>query len=255
LLATKNEDIADGLLVDIIRRLACFGTSLLPLDIRQESTRHTEALDAITKFLGVGSYAQWDEATRRVWLQKELASKRPLLARQKDISSYGFSATVVDTLKTFELAASLGSESLGAYVISQCQQASDVLAVTLLQQDAGMDPFMRVVPLFETLDDLERAAVTVEALFAMPVYRERIGKTQEIMVGYSDSAKDAGRIAASWAQYKAQEDMVSVAAKAGVDLTFFHGKGGTVGRGGNPAIFKAILAHPPETINGRYKRL
>lgn len=251
LVETKNEDIADGLLVDIIRRLACFGTSLLPLDIRQESTRHTEALDAITNFLGVGSYAKWDEATRRAWLEKELASKRPLLPRQKDIASYGFSATVVDTLQTFELAASLGSESLGAYVISQCQQASDVLAVTLLQQDAGMDPFMRVVPLFETLDDLERAAATVEALFAMPIYRERIGKTQEIMVGYSDSAKDAGRIAASWAQYKAQEDMVAVAANAGIELTFFHGKGGTVGRGGNPAIFKAILAHPPETINGR----
>jgi phosphoenolpyruvate carboxylase len=253
LVETKNEDIGDGLLIDIIRRLSCFGLSLLPLDIRQESTRHTEALDAITRFLGVGSYAQWDESTRRNWLQTELASKRPLLPRLRDLSSFGFSLTVVDTLKTFELAASLGSESLGAYVISQCQQASDVLAVTLLQQDAGMSTLMRVVPLFETLDDLERAPDTVQALFAMPVYRGRIGRHQEIMVGYSDSAKDAGRIAASWAQYKAQEAMVAVANRYAVELTFFHGKGGTVGRGGNPAIFKAILAHPPDTIKGRFR--
>lgn len=93
---------------------------------------------------------------------------------------------------TLYTGATLGSESLGAYVISQCQQASDVLAVTLLQQDAGMYPLMRVVPLFETLDDLTRSADVVKALFAMPVYRGKIGHKQEIMVGYSDSAKDAG---------------------------------------------------------------
>ena len=253
LVATHNAHVADGALLDLIRRLSCFGTSLLPLDIRQESTRHTEALDSITRYLGVGSYSQWDELTRRNWLATELASKRPLLPRLRDISSFGFSATVVDTLKTFELAASLGSESLGAYVISQCQQTSDILAVTLLQQDAGMYPGMRVVPLFETLDDLERAPSTVDALFSTAVYRGRIGHTQEIMVGYSDSAKDAGRIAASWAQYISQEAMVNVGKRHGVNLTFFHGKGGTVGRGGNPAIFKAILAHPPDTIQGRFR--
>lgn len=253
LVETGNADIADGVLIDTIRRLACFGLSLLPLDIRQESTRHTEALDAITKFLGKGSYEQWDESTRRNWLQKELASKRPLLPRNTDLASFGFSSTVVDTLRTFELAASLGSGSLGAYVISQCQQASDILAVALLQQDAGVSPALRVVPLFETLDDLERSAATVESLFSMPVYKGRINGHQEIMVGYSDSAKDAGRLAAAWAQYNAQEAMIEVAKKAGIEITFFHGKGGTVGRGGNPALYKAILAHPPNTINGRFR--
>ena len=183
--------LADGALADTIRRVAAFGLSLMPLDIRQESTRHSEALDAITKFLGVGSYLQWDEAERRRWLQQELQSKRPLLPRNFRYEDHQgiFTPTVVDTLRTFEVAASLEDGSFGAYVISQCQQASDILAVVLLQQDAGVTPRLRVAPLFETLDDLERSEDTVEALFGMPVYRELIAGKQEIMVGYSDSAK------------------------------------------------------------------
>eukprot|EP01038_Epipyxis_sp_PR26KG_P015244 gene15244-20546_t len=253
LIETKKADVADGNLTDIIRRVVAFGLSLMPLDLRQESSRHTEALDAITRHLGVGSYAQWDETTRRNWLLAELSARRPLLPKRANFASLGFSPTVVDTLSTFELAAKLPSESLGAYVISQCQQASDVMAVLLLQQDAGVNPALRVVPLFETLDDLERSAATIEALFGMPGYRGRIGNKQEIMVGYSDSAKDAGRLAAAWEQYKAQMSMVDVAKRFGVEVTFFHGKGGTVGRGGNPALFQAILAHPPNTINGRFR--
>ena len=114
-------------------------------------------------------------------------------------------------------------------------------------------PELRVVPLFETLDDLERSHNVIDALFSMPEYTERINGKQEVMVGYSDSAKDAGRLAAAWAQYIAQEKMVSVASKTGIQLTFFHGKGGTVGRGGNPAVYRAILAHPPKTINSRFR--
>lgn len=254
LMETGNQDLADGRLSDIIRRVAAFGLTLIPMDIRQESSRHSEALDAITRYLGVGSYLHWDENTRRNWLASELASKRPLLPRLDDGgASLGFSSTVVDTLKTFAMMRSIGEESLGAYVISQCQQMSDILAVALLQQDAGVNPPLRVVPLFEMLDDLTRSAETIDALFSVPTYRGMIKNKQEIMVGYSDSAKDAGRFAASWAQYKSQEAMSAVAKKHGVELTFFHGKGGTVGRGGNPAIYDAILAHPPKTINGRFR--
>lgn len=245
--------IADGRVLDTIRRIAVFGATLMPLDIRQESTRHTEALDAITKYLGQGSYAQWDEKTRRNWLLHELASKRPLLPRGVSYEELGFSSTVMDTLRTFDLIADVHEESLSAYVISQCQQASDVLAVLLLQQEAGVKSPLRVVPLFETLDDLERAADTVEALFAMSLYRGRIHNKQEIMVGYSDSAKDAGRLAASWQLYQSQIAVMEVAEKYQIELTFFHGKGGTVGRGGNPALFQAILAHPPNTIHGRFR--
>jgi phosphoenolpyruvate carboxylase len=254
LIQTNNHDIAEGLLTDVIRKVAAFGLSFLSMDIRQESTRHTEALDAITRYLGVGSYAHWDEMTRRNWLQAELASKRPLLRNLSDGGeSLGFSETVVDTLKTFNVIASLEASSLGAYVISQCQQASDVLAVALLQDEAGVRQPIRVVPLFETLDDLLRSADTIDALFSIPAYRGRINNKQEIMVGYSDSAKDAGKLAASWAQYNAQEAMVKVAEKYHIEVTFFHGKGGTVGRGGNPALYEAILAHPPNTINGRFR--
>lgn len=250
---TGNEVIAEGSLTDTLRRLAAFGMAMTPLDVRQESTRHSEALDAITRHLNLGSYLEWDEAKRREWICKELKSNRPLLPKNCDFKRMGFSATVCDTLETYSLIAKLAPGSLGAYVISQCQQASDVLAVALLQMDAGVKEPMRVVPLFETLDDLERSAATVEALFTTPVYLDWIQGEQEIMVGYSDSAKDAGRLAASWAQYKCQVDMDKIARDKGIEVTFFHGKGGTVGRGGNPALYKAILAHPPGTINGRFR--
>jgi phosphoenolpyruvate carboxylase len=247
--------IANGSVLDTIRRIAVFGTTLMPLDIRQESTRHTEALDAITKYLGLaeGTYAQWDEKFRRNWLRKELNSKRSLLPRGVNYEDLKFSSTVIDTLRTFDLIAQLDGEELGAYVISQCQQTSDILAVLLLQQESGVRLPLRVVPLFETLDDLQRSADTVESLFSIEEYRCRINNRQEIMVGYSDSAKDAGRLAASWQQYQAQVAMMQVADKHKVELTFFHGKGGTVGRGGNPALFEAILAHPPNTIQGRFR--
>jgi len=191
LVETGLSAVADGPLIDTIRRVAVFGLSLMPLDIRQESTRHTEALDAITRFLGIGSYGQWDEATRRNWIQAELTTKRPLLPKNIVFENHPefFTSTVIDTLRTFEAAASLQSDSLSAYVISQCQQASDILAVILLQKDAGVTPLLRVVPLFETLDDLERSAATVDALFSMAIYRGQIAGKQEIMVGYSDSAK------------------------------------------------------------------
>lgn len=253
LIATKHSDIAEGTLTDIIRKLEAFGLNMLPLDIRQESTRHSEAIDAITQYLGIGSYMEWDEAKRRKWLSEELESKRPLLPRTIDIRNAGMSDKVVDTLKTFTVISSLGTDSFGAYVISQCQQASDILAVKLLMKEFGAFPDMRVVPLFETLDDLVRSRDTVEALFTLSAYRKLIGNKHEIMVGYSDSAKDAGRLAASWAQYKCQTEMAQVAKRHGVEVTFFHGKGGTIGRGGNPALYQAILAHPPHTVDGRFR--
>jgi phosphoenolpyruvate carboxylase len=155
------------------------------------------------------------------------------------------------------MASSLSPESLGAYVISQAQTASDVLAVMLLQKQCGMTAangnMMRVVPLFETLGDLQNAPEKLDQLFGIPTYTGAIKGCQEVMVGYSDSAKDAGRLAACWAQYNSQERMAAIAKKHGIELTFFHGKGGTVGRGGNPALYRAILSHPPKTINGRFR--
>jgi len=168
-----------------------------------------------------------------------------------------FNPTVKKTLQVFQTISELEPEALGAYVISQCQTASDVLAVMLLQKQFGMTAengnMMRVAPLFETLNDLNNAPEKLKTLFSVPAYIGAINGKQEVMVGYSDSAKDAGRLAACWAQYLSQERMAEVAKKAGVELCFFHGKGGTVGRGGNPALYRAVLSHPPNTINGRFR--
>lgn len=256
LVETGFELAADGLLSDIVRRLKVFGITLVPLDIREESTKHTDALDAITRWLGIGSYVEWDEEARINWLSSELSSRRPMFASER-LASMNFNPTVKRTLQVFQTASELEPEALGAYVISQCQTASDVLAVMLLQKQFGMTAengnMMRVAPLFETLNDLNNAPERLKTLFSVPAYVGAINGKQEVMVGYSDSAKDAGRLAACWAQYLSQERMVEVAKKAGVELCFFHGKGGTVGRGGNPALYRAVLSHPPNTINGRFR--
>jgi len=256
LIETGFDLIADGLLSDIVRRLKVFGITLVPLDIREESTQHTNALDAITRWLGIGSYAEWDENARINWLSTEFSSRRPLFPSER-LASMDFDPIVKKTLQVFQTASELEPEALGAYVISQCQTASDVLAVMLLQKQFGMTAengnMMRVAPLFETLNDLNNAPERLKTLFSVPAYIGAINGKQEVMVGYSDSAKDAGRLAACWAQYLSQERMVEVAKKAGVELCFFHGKGGTVGRGGNPALYRAVLSHPPNTINGRFR--
>jgi len=250
---TGNKLTADGKVLDLIRKLCAFGLTLVPLDVRQESTRHTEALDAITRYLGLGSYAEWDEATKINWLQSELTNKRPLVRASDWKSSPMFSENVLDTLETFQMIAEQYEDSLGAYVISQATTPSDILAVILLQIDAGVKQPLRVVPLFETLDDLNGAAETMNTLFNISSYKGLIDGKQEVMIGYSDSAKDAGRLAATWAQYETQEKLADVAQKHNIDITFFHGKGGTVGRGGNPETFNAILAHAPDTINGYFR--
>ena len=253
---TGFELVADGLLVDIIRRLNVFGLSLVPLDIREESTKHTMALDALTRWLGIGSYKEWTESDRVAWLTSELSSQRPLFPTS-DLEKLGLDADAVQTLRTFQMASTLRPSELGAYVISQAQTASDVLAGMLLQKQFGMTPkngnMMRVVPLFETLGDLINAPDVLDTLFQIPLYIGAVKNRQEVMVGYSDSAKDAGRLAACWALYKSQDLMSKTAAKHSVELTFFHGKGGTVGRGGNPSVYRAIMSHPPNTINGRFR--
>lgn len=251
---TGNEVEADGILTDIIRNLSSFGLTLVPLDVRQESDRHEEAVDAITRYLGLGSFSQWDEETKINWLTTQISSKRPLIRpgvwkERPDI----FPETAAETLETFQMIAEQHADSLGAYVISQATTASDVLSVLLLQLDAGRKDPLRVVPLFETLDDLNGAESTMKKLFSLPVYMGIINGKQEVMIGYSDSAKDAGRLAASWAQFVTQEKLAAVAKQHDVNLTFFHGKGGTVGRGGNPQTFLAITSHPPETINGKFR--
>mmetsp|Transcript_70824 Transcript_70824/g.178546 ORF Transcript_70824/g.178546 Transcript_70824/m.178546 type:complete len:977 (+) Transcript_70824:94-3024(+) len=255
LVACGYEELADGALVDLIRRVGAFGLQFAPLDLRQESTRHARAVDALCKIAGVHGYLSWTENDKVDFLTKELSSGRPLLRRGawERLGELGAQPEELEVLQTAALVAELPQGSLGAYVISQATAASDVLAVELLMAEAGAVRPLRVAPLFETLDDLNNAPATLRQLFTTPGYAERAGRKQEVMVGYSDSAKDAGRIAAMWAQYESQEKMLEVARECGFEISFFHGKGGTVGRGGNPEVYKAILAHPQGTIDGRFR--
>nr|XP_043624491.1 phosphoenolpyruvate carboxylase 2-like [Erigeron canadensis] len=236
--------IADGTLLDFLRQVSTFGLSLVRLDIRQESERHTDVLDTITQHLEIGSYREWSEDKRQEWLLEELSGKRPLFG--PDLPQ---TEEIADVLDTFHVLAELPSDCFGAYIISMATSPSDVLAVELLQRECHVIKPLRVVPLFEKLTDLDAAPAAMSRLFSIDWYRNRINGKQEVMIGYSDSGKDAGRLSAAWQLYKAQEDLVNVSKKYGVKLTMFHGRGGTVGRGGGPTHL-AILSQPPETIHG-----
>ena len=236
--------IANGSLLDLIRCAATFGATLVRLDVRQDASRHIDALSAITRFYGLGDYAEWDEASRQAFLLTELNSKRPLLPME-----WTPTAEVKEVLDTFAMISKGQQNSFGSYVISMASAPSDVLAVALMLKESGVTFPMRIVPLFETLADLDNAEPIVEQLFSIPWYKSYINGHQEVMIGYSDSAKDAGQIAATWGQYRAQEALTRLCKKHGIHLTLFHGRGGTVGRGGGPAHV-AILSQPPGSVNG-----
>ncbi|MBT2295390.1 phosphoenolpyruvate carboxylase [Pseudomonas fluorescens] len=239
--------IADGPLLDCLRRAVTFGLFLVRLDVRQDSTRHSAAMTEITDYLGLGRYEDWSEEQRIGFLLQELNNRRPLLP-----AHFKPSADTAEVLATCREVAAAPAASLGSYVISMAGAASDVLAVQLLLKESGVLRPMRVVPLFETLADLDNAGPVIEQLLLLPGYRSRLQGPQEVMIGYSDSAKDAGTTAAAWAQYRAQERLVDICREQQVELLLFHGRGGTVGRGGGPA-HAAILSQPPGSVAGRFR--
>ena len=205
--------------------MSTFGLSLVRLDIRQESDRHTDVIDAITRHLEIGSYREWSEERRQEWLLSELSGKRPLFG--PDLPK---TEEIADVLDTFHVIAELPADNFGAYIISMATAPSDVLAVEPLQRECHVKQPLRVVPLFEKLADLEAAPAAVARLFSIDWYKNRINGKQEVMIGYSDSRKDAGKLSAAWALYKDQEELIKVAKQYGIKLTMFHGRGGTIGR-------------------------
>ncbi len=236
------EIVARGALLDLLRKVQCFGVYLVQHDIRQDSARHTGVLSELTTYLGLGDYAAWDESARQAFLLQELASRRPLIPPQ-----WQPGAETREVLDTCALIAEQPVAALGAYVISMARQPSDVLAVHLLLKETGCTRNLPVAPLFETLDDLSRAREVTDSLLQNSWYRGHIEGRLMVMIGYSDSAKDAGVLAASWAQYRAQEELLQVAEQYDVKLTLFHGRGGTIGRGGAPAG-EALLSQPPGSL-------
>jgi phosphoenolpyruvate carboxylase len=259
LLRHGGERVAEGGLRDFIRQVDVFGFHLAHLDVRQESSRIAQT---VAELLPDEDYQNLDEAGKVELLQRLL--REP----EDEASSEELSDESQDILDTFDQIkrAEDGAESpVETFILSMARGASDVLGVQFLARRAGLleiddegrctENRLNVSPLFETIDDLQEAPEVLRRLLEDPFYRsalEKRGDLQEIMLGYSDSGKDAGYVASNWALYKAQRALSAVAQKHGVKLRLFHGRGGTVGRGGGPS-YDAILAQPPGTVGGRIR--
>jgi phosphoenolpyruvate carboxylase len=280
-------------LENLICQVEIYGFTLAHLDIRQESSRHAEALNEVLQYLQIlpQSYHELSETERVSWLTQELQTRRPLIPAELH-----FSDKTNELIETFRVVRLLkqefGSNICQTYIISMSRELSDLLEVLLLAKEAGLyDPAtgiatIQVVPLFETVEDLQRAPSVMQKLFELPLYRALLaggfeieqgeqgeqgkqGKQgnlaqsspppsalatnlQEVMLGYSDSNKDSGFLSSNWEIHKAQKALQQIAEQYRVDLRIFHGRGGSVGRGGGPA-YEAILAQPGNSINGRIK--
>jgi len=242
-----NENIANGDLLDLMRRAKCFGINLARLDIRQESSRHSQLIYEFLKRKYKINYNKWNEGEKIKFLLSKIQSKRNL------INKFSFKKKEnKEVWSTFKILSEEPKECLGAYVISMTSSASDILSVAFLQKEANIKDPLRVVPLFETLDDLINAKPIMKKLFSLNWYRKSINYKQEIMIGYSDSSKDAGKLSASWHQYKLQEEIIKLAKKYKIDITFFHGRGGSAGRGGGP-IQATLRSQPPNSVNGKIR--
>lgn len=251
--ATRARDVY---LEPLLRRIECFGFHGFQLDVREDSGVHTAAVDGIFKAVGLPAPGPDD-------LRRELLGRRPLVSAVVKLPE-----AVRKTLDIYRMVASLQAEAgegaVSTCVISMTRSADDLLRLLLLGREAGLvdlaaDPpesKIDVVPLFETLADLEAGPGIMRALFADPAYQRQLaarGWRQEIMLGYSDSGKDVGLISSSWALYRAQEALAEVCRAAGVRLTLFHGRGGTVGRGGGSPVYRALSALPPRSLQGEIK--
>jgi phosphoenolpyruvate carboxylase len=242
----QSENIASGDLLDLMRRAKCFGINLARLDIRQESSRHSQLLAEYIKKKLNQDYSSWDEDRKIRYLSAKMQSKNLL-------KNFQFkNKENKEVWSTFKVLATQPKECLGAYVISMTSSASDILSVMFLQKEANIENRLRVVPLFETLDDLINAKPIMEKLFSLKWYRKDINHKQEIMIGYSDSSKDAGKLSASWNQYKLQQEIIKLAKKYKIDVTFFHGRGGSAGRGGGP-IQATLRSQPAGSVNGKIR--
>jgi len=261
LIGHGDQPVAEEDLKDLIRLVETFGFFLLHLDIRQESSRHTEAVAEILSRYSI-DYLSLDEPQRIETLCK-IVSGPPLA----NISEISFETNTAETLEVFRVIESMRHElspkAIGSYVISMTHHASHILEVMLLAHQAGLTGQknnewfcnIRVSPLFETIEDLEKIEPVLQTLLNTPVYRAMLkasGNLQEVMLGYSDSCKDGGILASAWNLYEAQVRVTRLMSSKGIDSRLFHGRGGTVGRGGGPT-HESILSQPEGTVQGQIK--
>ncbi len=256
--------LADDRLARLRDALDAFGFHLCGLDMRQNSETHEKVVAELLAWAGVHpDYAALTEAQRVEILVAELSTRRPLIRGDAELSE--LARKELDIIEAAAAAVrTLGAEAIPTYIISMCQSVSDMLEAALLLKEAGLLDLsgalggrglyapVGIVPLFETIDDLQRGSAILQAALDVPIYRAMVtarGDSQEIMLGYSDSNKDGGYLAANWALYRAELDLVEAARANGIRLRLFHGRGGTIGRGGGPS-YDAILAQPPGAVNG-----
>jgi phosphoenolpyruvate carboxylase len=245
----------------LLRAASIFGFHLASLDMRQSSDVHERVLAELFARAGVeASYAQLDEAAKVKLLLAEIANPRLLYTPYETYSDETQSELQVLRCAR-EIRKRYGARAIRNYIISHTETVSDLLEVLLLQKETGLlrpsekQCDVMVVPLFETIPDLQRAGDIMAEWMALPVVKgfiEQQGRLQEVMLGYSDSNKDGGFLTSNWELYQAELKLVKVFAQAGVKLRLFHGRGGTVGRGGGPS-YEAILAQPPGTVNGQIR--
>jgi phosphoenolpyruvate carboxylase len=260
--AGQGQFVAGTQLHDAIRLVEVFGFHFARLDIREHAGRHGAAIAEVLSALGVHeAYESLAPAERSAVLAREIAQRRPLIP--SDVSELSAETQeVVGTFRTLgELLRGRHDGAVQSYVISGTEEPAHLLEVLLLMKECGLAEAggerarLRIVPLFESEDSLERSAETLRALLELPVYRtalRAVGDEQEVMIGYSDSNKDAGYVASGWATYRAQVALAEELERHGVAWVFFHGRGGALGRGGGPAN-RAIHAQPPGTVAGRMK--
>jgi len=252
--------IADGALARALRTARALGLHLAELDIREHSGKHHAALAAVYEALGV-PYSELTRAQRTELLAAELENGRPLIRRH-----YGLPEGARDVLGVFDLLHDVqhefGREVAQTYIVSMCQGVDDLLAVAVLAREAFMVELCRdprssldLVPLFETVEELAQAGALLDELLSVPAYRQQVrnrGDLQEVMLGYSDSNKGAGITTSQWEIHRAQRQLRDIGAKHGVRLRLFHGRGGSVGRGGGPAA-EAVLSAPFGTVDATMK--
>ena len=260
--AQLHETANHGKISDALITAKTFGFHLAALDIRQHSRVHEAAIDELFRNAGVSAtYHTLDEIEKQALLEAELATSRPLLAPGKDVSPE--TRELIEGLTVFANAITRDPDSVGSYVISMAHDVSDVLEVIVLLREVGLWTITNgkahcpidIAPLFETVDDLDHAGKILKSLLENPAYTPQLiarNMFQEIMLGYSDSNKDGGYWAANWRLHSAQQDLATIANEAGVTFRFFHGRGGTVARGGGRAN-RAILASPPVSRNGKIR--
>ncbi|AZR81826.1 phosphoenolpyruvate carboxylase [Thiomicrospira sp. S5] len=256
-----DQEVADANLKDLIRLVQTFGFYLMRLDIRQESTVHTEAVADLLSHLGI-DYMSLSEAERLDLLSQQVSSPTIIDTQHLDLKDM-----TLEVLEVFHVMRRMREEisekAFNNYVISMTHEASHVMEVLFLAHQAGLagynagEPYckIRVSPLFETIQDLEHIVPVTSALFENPTYHALLkasGNQQEIMLGYSDSAKDGGNLSSAWTLYQAQQQIMKLADEYSIDCRLFHGRGGTVGRGGGPT-HSSILSQPTGTVRGEIK--